>query len=369
MTPRGWRVVSAGACAGLMLSTAACGVGLESLPLPAPGVSGDYYTLYALFDNALNLPAQAKVKLQGADIGEVEAMRVQNYEAIVTMRIKDGISLPVGAGAELRSATPLGDVFVAVEPPPGPASNGALLSDGDSIPIASTSSAATIEELLTTSSFLINGGVLRNLTKVVNGLGEAVGGRGEEMADLIGESTALIGTLSSRSNEIRETLASTNQLLVTVSEQQSSIDDAISAAGPALGTLNANTAQMLDLLAQVAQVSSQVGKFPSVSGTGAGGMVADINTIAAELNDAATDPNASLAAVNRLLPPLLKITNSTSAHVNADLEQLAIGAIADPNHPADPGSRLPDSSDWDALVGTITYTLMRLQGRVLGTGR
>lgn len=368
MTRRGWRVVSAGACASVVLSTAACATGLESLPLPAPGVGSDSYTVYAAFDNALNLPAKAKVKLQGADIGEVEAMRVQNYEAIVTLRIKDGISLPVGTSAELRAATPLGDVFVAVEPPADP-TTAAIMSDGDSIGLAYTASAATIEELLTTSSFLINGGVLRNLTKVVNGLGEAVGGRGEEMADLIGESSRLIGALSARSDEIRDTLTSTNQLITTVSARQSSIDDAISAAGPALGTMETNTVQMLDLLAQIARVSSQVGEFPSVSGTGAGGMIADINKIAEELNDAATDPNASLAAVNRLLPPLLKITNSTSAHVNADLQQLAIGAIADPNHPADPGSRLPDSSDWDALVGSITYTLLRLQGRVLGTGR
>lgn len=43
-------------------------------------------------------------------------MRVSNYTAITTLRILDGVRLPKGSTAELRSATPLGDVFVSIRP-------------------------------------------------------------------------------------------------------------------------------------------------------------------------------------------------------------------------------------------------------------
>ena len=75
------------------------------------------YRLTAVFSNALNLPANAKVKLAGADVGELESMVAKNYTAVTTLRIMDGVRLPRGTTAELRSATPLGDVFVSVRPP------------------------------------------------------------------------------------------------------------------------------------------------------------------------------------------------------------------------------------------------------------
>uniref|UniRef100_UPI001C2412B5 MlaD family protein n=1 Tax=Nocardia noduli TaxID=2815722 RepID=UPI001C2412B5 len=100
------------AAVALTLPVTGCSASLDRLPLPSPGLNSSAYTLTATFSNALNLPAKAKVKLNGADVGQVESMTARDYTAVVTMRIRDGIRLPVGTTAELRSATPLGDVFV-----------------------------------------------------------------------------------------------------------------------------------------------------------------------------------------------------------------------------------------------------------------
>ena len=93
------------------------GLTVEQLPLPAPGGVGDGKTLTARFDNALNLPSRAKVKLNGTDVGEVSDITVHDYTAVVTMKVARDAQIPVGTGAELRQATPLGDVFVALMPP------------------------------------------------------------------------------------------------------------------------------------------------------------------------------------------------------------------------------------------------------------
>ena len=358
------RAASGGALVALAVFTSACSVDLESVPLPARSVGGDTYTVYATFENALNLPNQAKVKLAGADIGEVEDMRVDNYTAVVTLRISEKVTLPTGTRAELRSATPLGDIFVAVQPPVDAVPDAPVLQGGDTIEIEETSAAATIEEVLTTSALLVNGGVIRNLTKVINGLGTAVGDKGDRLGALIDQSTSLIGKLSARSTEIRNTLNQTNRLVSTLSAGESTITDAIAAAGPALTVLNANTGQILGLTKQLADVTGQLAKFPSIAGTGNRGMIEDLNTLAAELDDAATNPKADLAKVNALLAPVIKITNGTAAHPFADLQDLSIGAIADPAHTADPGSRIPDATDGANAIGTLTHTLERLRSHL-----
>ncbi|MBS9374135.1 MlaD family protein [Rhodococcus sp. B50] len=350
-----------------LLGTTACSVGLESLPLPEPGVGGESYLLHATFENALNLPTKAKVKLAGADVGEVASMRVEEYSAIVTMRIADDVSVPVGTAAELRSATPLGDVFVSLQPP-ADTMGGAVLAPGDTIPLSSTAAAATIEEVLSTASILVNGGALRNFTKIIGGLGEAVGDRGDRLGVLVDESTRLAGLITARTAEIEESLTRTDRLIETLAERRSTIDEVMLAAGPALDVVAADTAQLLDLVGQVDRIGRQMERFPSVQGTDTRSTLADLDRIAEQLNAAATHPEASLPSVNRLLAPIMRVTNSTSANVDADLEQLVIGAVPAPGHSGDPGSRLPDETDWQAFVGTLTYTLMRLQKRLDGEG-
>ena len=63
-----------------------------------------------------------------------------------------------GSTVELRSATPLGDVFVALEPPAPVDPRAPMLKDGDTIGVDATSSAATVEDLLSSTGIVINGG-------------------------------------------------------------------------------------------------------------------------------------------------------------------------------------------------------------------
>ena len=108
---------------------------------------------------------KAKVKLAGADVGQVESMVARNYTAVTTLRIRDGILLPRGSTAELRTATPLGDVFVALKPPaddPDDPQDTPVLRDGDTIGLESTAAASTVESVLGSAAVLVNGGTVRD---------------------------------------------------------------------------------------------------------------------------------------------------------------------------------------------------------------
>lgn len=365
---RGTRMGIAVALSAVVVATSGCGAGLEQVPLPAPGVGGQTYELTATFANALNLPDKAKVRAAGADVGEVTAMKAENFRAIVTLKIKSSSIFAVGTVAQLRSATPLGDVFVALIPPKNALSNGPILRHRDAIGIADTSSAATVEEVLTTSSLLVNGGAIRNLTKIVNGLGDAVGEGGTGAAELINETTRVISGLSARSGDIADIVAATDELSATLAGQRGALAESLDAAGPALGVVSANTSQILDLVSAVDRISAQISRFPSVAGTDYRSTIADLNRLSDYFNRAALNPNADLDAVNGLLAPLIKATSSTSAHANINVAAVAVGVVGDPNHKADPGMRVPDLTDAARMVGSLTYLFERLHDRVVGGG-
>lgn len=363
------RAVLAMAAAALVTSGCATN-GLASLPLPAPGLGSGGYALTAVFANALNLPMNAKVKLAGADVGQVESMRARNYTAVTTLRIRDGVLLPRGSTAELRTATPLGDVFVALKPPADDPADMPVLHDGDTIGLDSTAAAATVESVLSSAAVLVNGGAVRNFTNIINGFGKATGDQGQAFGELIRKSNQLVGTLDSRSDQISGALAQLSRLSDQLDAKDATIADLMTAARPATATLADNSTELANLAVQAGATARLLARFPSIGGTDTSGrsLIRDLNTIAGAANDVVISPDTSFYAVNRLIPPLVKSTAGSAISVHVGVDKLILGSLPDIGYPGDIGLHGPHHYNVNLLVGTLKYTLWRLQERVVGRG-
>lgn len=351
--------------------TAGCTTsGLDSLPLPAPGIGSGGYLITAVFANALNLPGHAKVKLSGADVGQLESIVARNYTAVTTLRIMDGVRIPLGSTAELRSATPLGDVFVAVKPPTQVDPSTPLLKGGDIIGLEFTASAATVESVLSSAALLVNGGAVQNFTNIVNGAGKATGDQGQAFGRLINQSNELLTKLNARSGEIETALRETSRLADRLDARSAALTDVLDAAGPATDTLVDNTGRLADLVEQLGATSQQLARFPSIAGTDASGhsFIKDANVLAGAWNDVAIDPDTSLAALNRLQAPIIKMTAGSAVSLRAGFDRLVWGSMPDAGFKGDPAFHGPKRYDWAKLVSSIKYALWRLQERVVGRG-
>lgn len=351
--------------------TAGCATnGLASLPLPAPGLGSGGYSLTAVFSNALNLPMNAKVKLAGADVGQLESMVARNYTAVTRLRIRDGVLLPRGSTAELRTATPLGDVFVALKPPADDPADTPLLRDGDTIGLDSTAAAATVESVLSSAAILVNGGAVRNFTNIINGFGKATGDQGQAFGDMIRKSNELLGTLDARSDQISHALTQLSHLADQLDAKNQTISELMTAASPATSALADNTSQLSSLAVQVGDTSRLLARFPSIGGTDTSGrsMIRDLNTIAGAANDVAMSPDTSWLSINRLIPALVKSTAGNSISVNVGVDKIMLGSLPDIGFPGDIGLHGPHHYNVNLLVGTLKYTLWRLQERVVGRG-
>jgi virulence factor Mce-like protein len=361
--------VAAIGAAALLLSGCATN-GLASLPLPAPGLGSGGYELTAVFANALNLPMNAKVKLAGADVGQVESMVARNYTAVTTLRIRDGVLLPRGSTAELRTATPLGDVFVSVRPPADAAPDKPLLKNGDTIGLDSTAAAATVESVLSSAAILVNGGAVRNFTHIINGFGKATGDQGHAFGDLVRKSNQLLGTMDARSGQISDALSELSRLSQELDAKNQTLTDVMAAADPATSALAANSTELSDLVVQVGDTSRLLSRFPSLSGTDTSGrsVVRDLNTIAGAANDVAVSPDTSWLPLNRMIPALVKSTAGNAISVHTSVDQLILGSIPDIGFPGDRGLHGPTRFTWNEFIGSLKYTLWRLQERVVGRG-
>ena len=77
---------------------------------------GHTYTLTAVFPTVAGLKTAAAVEVAGVAIGRVEDISLQDYEALVTMRIDDSVQLQIDAIASIRTRGLIGEKFIRITP-------------------------------------------------------------------------------------------------------------------------------------------------------------------------------------------------------------------------------------------------------------
>ncbi|WP_378735196.1 MCE family protein [Nocardia brasiliensis] len=352
-------LVAVAAVAGVGI-TSGCGLTVEKLPLPKPGLSGESYTLHAVFENALNLPDQAKVKIGGSDVGVVSNIKTKNFQAVVDLTIRKDIELPKGSTAELRQATPLGDVFVAVSKPktePGTE----MLRGGDTLGLDMTSAGATVEQLLISISMLFNGGGVAALGKLTSELDSIVGGRGGTLAHLITEMTGVVGSLNDNSARVDSVLNEFATLATTIETRRGELGQVADTLPQMIGAIAENNRAIGELLTKVSTTSAALGDYADSSGQQLASLLDNTHQLMDALAKTDNTLGATLDGLREIRPKVDATFRGNSFAVYATLTNLDISALSDPEH-----GKLQDLNDLQDFVGSMIQVLQIVQSRVGG---
>ena len=81
-------------------------------------VGADTYLVTARFNNISGLSAGGKVAIAGVTIGSVDTVQLDtnDYSAIVTLRVREDVRLPLDSIVAVRTNGLLGDKFLAIQP-------------------------------------------------------------------------------------------------------------------------------------------------------------------------------------------------------------------------------------------------------------
>lgn len=338
-----------------VLSTG-CGLTVDSLPLPKPGAPGPSHVVHAVFTNVLNLPDHAQVKVGGSNVGVVTKITTRNFQADVTMEISDTVDLPETATAELRQATPLGDMFVALSIPPG---GGPMLPHGGTIGVSQTSAGASVEELLMSLSMLFNGGGIQQLAKVTSEMDSIVGGKGPQVADLLKQLTAVVTRLNANSNQIDSVLAEFNTTFTTLQQHKAELGDVANSLPALISTLADNNKRIGNLLTTISTTSAALGDYATVSTDQLTGLVSSTTALMGAISRTGATLGPTLDQLHASYPKIIATMRGNSLTVATKLDYLTIGGLYDP------GSRLlPGVGDVNDLVGSLSDVLRHVYGRV-----
>ena len=237
--------------AAVAFGLAGCGVGYKQLPLPGSKVRGDVFQVQATFDQALNLAQGAQVRVNGVSVGRVKSVEAKNYQALVTMDVREGTQIPADSTARLRYDTPLGELIIQVTP----GSSARDLADGGQFQIDKATTAPTVEDSLSAASTLINGGRLGELQVIVEELNATVGGREEKLRHSTQQVTKFLTDANASTGDLQRSLEALSEVSEVLDDQRGTIRKALDDIGPAADTLGESTEDIVTLLERANQLA------------------------------------------------------------------------------------------------------------------
>ncbi|MCW2731842.1 MAG: virulence factor Mce family protein [Mycobacterium sp.] len=232
--------------------------GLNSLTLPGTEGSGDgSYTIQAQLPDVVVIQQNTRVRVADVNVGNVTKIEVQDWHALVTMRIDGNVHLPANSTAKVGQTSLLGSMHIELAPPTDAPPEGEL-KDGSVIPLSSASTYPTTEQTLASVSILLNGGGLGQLQEINQSLAKALAGREDDMRSLLTQLDTFIAQLNDQTDDIITATESLNSLAQQVAAKNDTVDKALTTIPQALAVL-------ADERTKIADAIDALGKFSAIA--------------------------------------------------------------------------------------------------------
>ncbi|WP_354698540.1 hypothetical protein DSM112329_04223 [Paraconexibacter sp. AEG42_29] len=181
------------------------------------------YEVKAVMPEVANLSVGARVFAAGAHAGRIQSIERRGLGAIVTLRVDNGITpIPKDSVVALRQRTPVGESYVDLRVGTSPST----MASGSTLPMTQPDSYVDIDDVLDT----LRGPTRERARDLIQGLGGAVGGRGQDLNDLIGGASDTLGNaavfadIASRNQiNVKSLVARLGSISAAVGERQAAI--------------------------------------------------------------------------------------------------------------------------------------------------
>ncbi len=239
--------------------TAACSLDPTRLPVPGAYSPHHSYRIKIQFSSVLNLPARAKVDSGGVQIGVLDHVQLDGTTAVAYVDISGETNLAGNTRAELRQATPLGDIYIALLPPEGPSP--AVLRDGDTIPLRNTAPADNVEDLLRSVSNLVSGGAIGTLQSTVVNVNKAFPKDPAELTRIQQTIGGVLNDLAANQDTIDGILSSMENISTNLAANTTVFNRLVTEGPPKLEGLSAVTVAILNVVGDSKDIGSLGGEI------------------------------------------------------------------------------------------------------------
>lgn len=232
--------------------------GLNSLSLPGTeGNTKGAYTIQAQLPDVVVIQPNTRVRVADVNVGNVTKIEVQDWHALVTMRINGDVHLPANSTAKVGQTSLLGSMHIELAPPTDEPPTGEL-KNGSLIPLSRASTYPTTEQTLASVAILLNGGGLSHVQEITQAFATAMKGRENDLRSLLTQLDIFVAQLHAQTDDIITATESLNALAGQFAAKDQTVDKALTTIPQALAVLS-------DSRNKIADAIDALGKFSAIT--------------------------------------------------------------------------------------------------------
>lgn len=215
----------------------------------------------AIFADIGDLPRFSNVQSSDVVVGSVRGIRLDGFNARVTMRIDADAEIPRNAIALVRSTSLLGEKFVDLRPPENAVASGERLRDGDVIPIERTRRLPGVDDAFIKLGRMLEGGNAAALATLIHSSASVVRDREESLGKIFTELRSLSRVMAVRAPEIADAISDLDTAFETLAGGSDVIRRVLGSSADAVEILADEQAELDRLVGSLDRASSILARY------------------------------------------------------------------------------------------------------------
>lgn len=189
-----------------------------------PGTIRGSREISAVFDDVGDLVVGHSVQVADVRIGSIVDIELtDDYQAEITMSIKDDVFVPVESRALLRTTSLLGEKFIELRPLDEDPMAGTDLVDGDAI--AETATAPELEFVTEQAVEILGAVVSSDVATLIETGAVGFGGRTTELTSLVEDLSTVSGTLADQTDDLVRIIDALDGATATLASSSGDLDE------------------------------------------------------------------------------------------------------------------------------------------------
>jgi phospholipid/cholesterol/gamma-HCH transport system substrate-binding protein len=240
-------------------------------------ILGNGYDVAADFTNSGGIFVNAEVTYRGVAVGRVTDMQLVDDGVRVTLTIDpDADPIPVDTEAFVATRSAVGEQYVDLRPA---AEGGPYLEDGSVIPVENTAIPVPVEQLLLHMDGLVGSIDQENLRIVIDELGQAFAGAGDDLGRLIDNGDLLLARAEESLPQTLRLITDGQTVLDTQVESRSAIQQWASDLRLVSDTLVDMDPTIRSIVVNAPDASGELQQLVENAGPGLGSLVRNLDIL------------------------------------------------------------------------------------------
>jgi phospholipid/cholesterol/gamma-HCH transport system substrate-binding protein len=253
----------------------------------------------AIFRDIGDLPRFANVQVSDVVVGSVRGIRLDGYNARVSMRIDPKAQIPSNATALIRSTSLLGEKFVELVPPEKGTPSSTPLRDGDIIPLERTERIPGVDDAFIKLGRLLEGGSAADLAVVINSSAEILRNREGRLGEIFATLRGFSGVLAARAPDVAVAVESLDTAFASLAGGADAITRAISSSADVTTILAEQQADLDGLVGSLDRAAAVLERYVSQTRGAPDAALKDLRSILDEVMKTTGDLSKALTALAR----------------------------------------------------------------------